>query len=316
MILNFIVDKVIPGICYKSIDIYINMGNRKKILINFDDTMNIDKDCIIMAVTNNMLYHYDYNSITLDDFIHIINDSISRKSYNNDINSVAFYLTNHGVNIEYAKLFTNLYTNKITVDDFCSMLKTFNLSANNFNKLLKQGIKDGDIDDIKNNIMTQKNITKFLNYPRKSEWAEAPLVKEFYNIFTKNYFEFIKNYMENNSIELKYIMKALYHYKNFNSFHKLAKISILEYLSKVKTELKLHPTIPVLIYSKGDKISKNRLLENIYGHENIYQDLLNSNDFNNTIYLDLKYRIDRTDSKEYILNYRLLNDGELRQLLL
>ena len=43
---------------------------------------------------------------------------------------------------------------------------------------------------------------------------------------------------------------------------------------------------------------------------------LNSNDFNNTIYLDLKYRIDRTDSKEYILNYRLLNDGELRQLLL
>ena len=119
--------------------------------------------------------------------------------------------------------------------------------------------------------------------------------------------------------KVKYIRNALYHFKQFNSIHKLLKISMLEYMEKVVSEQKLnivlHKSIPILVYEKGSMVSKNRLLENLYGHENIYTDLLSSNNIDNSIYLDLKYRIDMTESKENIIDYRLINSNELRNIL-
>ena len=77
----------------------------------------------------------------------------------------------------------------------------------------------------------------------------------------------------------------------------------------------LHKSIPILVYEKGKMVSKNRLLEKLYGHENIYTDLLSGNNVDNSIYLDLKYRIDMTESKENIIDYRLINSNELRNIL-
>lgn len=323
MILNFIINKEISEIPYNYIDIYINMGNREKLLINFDNENNIDKDSITLAITNNMLYHYNVENTLLSNFIKILYDNIARKCYNNNnMKAIAFYITNNGISLEYALLFTNLYTKEIKLKDFISMLESCNLSKVKFNKLLKNAITNGDIDNIninENSIITTNFITKFLNYPRKCEWNESPLIKEYFNIFTEKYFEFIKDYMKNNNIKNIFLMKAIYHFKHFNSFHKMCKISILKYIEWIiknkKTNLKFHPTIPILIYSEDCKIIKNKLLENIYGHENLYEELLNSKNFNNSIYLDLKYRIDMTDTKEYILNYRLITEEELQQIL-
>ena len=94
---------------------------------------------------------------------------------------------------------------------------------------------------------------------------------------------------------------------------------MLEYMEKVVKENKinivLHESIPILVYEKGKVVSKNRLLEKLYGHENIYTDLLSNNNIDNSIYLDLKYRIDMTESKENIIDYRLINNNELRNIL-
>ena len=79
-----------------------------------------------------------------------------------------------------------------------------------------------------------------------------------------------------------------------------------------KLNIKFHPTIFILVEEKGSKINKNNLLEKIYGlNLNINKNLKQHPDYNNELYLDLKYRIEQNESKEYIINYRLIEPIEL-----
>ena len=324
MILNFIVMKKINEIPYEFIDIYINMGKGNKIMINFGN-IDINKDGIVVGLTNNMIHKYNYNNMNINNFLKEINDNIAQNSYkNNSINSIAFYITNNGIPLEYSLFFTNMYNStNITLKDFIKAMESINMNKKQFNKLLKEAIKNKDIILLKNynddTIITTEFITQFLNYPRKKEWKEAPLIKKYYNTFTVKYFEFINKYLDMSFKKIKYIRNALYHFKQFNSIHKLLKISMLEYMEKVvsgkKLNIVLHKSIPILVYEKGTIVSKNRLLEKLYGHENIYTDLLSDNNVDNSIYLDLKYRIDMTESKENIINYRLINNNELKSIL-
>ena len=316
--------KKIKEIPYEFIDIYINMGKGNKIMINFGET-DINKDSMVVGLTNNMIHKYNYNNMNIDDFLKEINDNIAQNSYKNNLNnSIAFYITNNGIPLEYSLFFTNMYnSSNITLKDFMKAMEAINMDKKKFNKLLKDAVKNKDIILLKNynddTIINTEFITQFLNYPRKKEWKEAPLIKKYYNTFTVKYFEFINKYLDMSFKKIKYIRNAFSHFKQFNSIHKLLKISMLEYMEKVvkekKIDIVLHKSIPILVYEKGSIVSKNRLLEKLYGHENIYTDLLSSNNIDNSIYLDLKYRIDMTESKENIIDYRLINNNELKNIL-
>ena len=315
--------KKINEIPYEFIDIYINMGKGNKIMINFGD-IDINKDSMVVGLTNNMIHKYNYNNMNIDDFLKEINDNIAQNSYKNNLNnSIAFYITNNGIPLEYSLFFTNMYNSiKITLKDFIKAMETINMDKKKFNKLLKDAVKNKDIILLNYNddtIINTEFITQFLNYPRKKNGKKHPLIKKYYNTFTVKYFEFINKYLDMNFKKIKYIRNAFYHFKQFNSIHKLLKISMLEYMEKIVSEKKLnivlHKSIPILVYEKGKMVSKNRLLEKLYGHENIYTDLLSSNNIDNSIYLDLKYRIDMTESKENIIDYRLINSNELRNIL-
>ena len=101
--------KKINEIPYDFIDIYINMGKGNKIMINFGDP-DINKDSMVVGLTNNMIHKYNYNNINVDDFLKEINDNIAQNSYKNNLNnSIAFYITNNGIPLEYSLFFTNMY---------------------------------------------------------------------------------------------------------------------------------------------------------------------------------------------------------------
>ena len=132
MILNFIVMKKIKEIPYEFIDIYINMGKGNKIMINFGDP-DINKDSMVVGLTNNMIHKYNYNNINVDDFLKEINDNIAQNSYKNNLNnSIAFYITNNGIPLEYSLFFTNMYnSSNITLKDFMKAMESINMDKKN-----------------------------------------------------------------------------------------------------------------------------------------------------------------------------------------
>ena len=147
-------------------------------MINFGD-IDINKDSMVVGLTNNMINKYNYNNMNIDDFLKEINDNIAQNNYKNNLNnSIAFYITNNGIPLEYSLFFTNMYNSiKITLKDFMKAMGTINMNKKLFNKLLKEAIKNKDIELLNYNddtIIGTEFITQFLNYPRKKDWKEAP----------------------------------------------------------------------------------------------------------------------------------------------
>jgi len=339
MILNFTIDAQFNGINYDYIDIYIRILNQK-ILINIDNTKenysdNFKNDSIVLAITNEILDHFYFNDMSTIDFMNIIYKRIAQKTYKKYIsNSIAFYLTLHNIPIAQSLFFTKIYqSDGIKLKDLIKYLE--DLGFNKCWNVFKLAIKKGDISNIHFNncnidinknkkkllktVLNLEGITSLLNYPRKSDWELAPLIKNYYAIFTKEYFIFINNYLYNQNEKFKYLKEAYKINKKFKSIHEILKISIFNLLHKFinkdiekKLNIKFHPTIFILVEEKGSKINKNNLLEKIYGlNLNINKNLKQHPDYNNELYLDLKYRIEQNESKEYIINYRLIEPIEL-----
>ena len=349
MIKNFNIDVTFNDISYDYIDIYIRVCNQK-ILINIDKNKenhldNFHKDCQVVAVTNEIVDHFYFNDESTKDFIKIINKRISQKIYKkNRVNSVAFYLTLQNIPPEHSLFFTSVYQNRnegIKLKDLLKYLEDFGFEKS-WN-VFRIAIKNGDLSyqhfncdsDTFNKLNIKKDKKKFfkiklnldgvtsvLNYPRKSDWSLAPLIKNYYSIFTKEYFDFISSYLENQNEKFKYLKEAFKINKKFKSIHEIMKISMLKFLQKSitreveeKVKIKFHPSIPILVEEKGNKIDKKDLLERIYGlNLKLNQKINQHKNYDNNLYLDLKYRIDQNESKDYILNYRLIETDEIKKI--
>lgn len=349
MIKNFNVDAIFNDISYDFIDIYIRVANQK-ILINIDKTKenykdNFHKDCQVVASLNEIIDHFYFNEESTNNFIKIINKRIAQKIYKkNSVNSVAFYLTLQKIPPEHSLFFTSIYKNSkdgIKLKDLIKYLEDFGFEKT-WN-VLKLAIKNGDLtckhfncdSNIFNNLDIKKDkkkfykiklnldgVTSILNYPRKSDWELAPLIKNYYATFTKEYFDFISSYLENQNEKFKYLKEAFKINKKFKSIHEILKISMLKFLQnhinkelEERIKLKFHPSIPILVEEKGNKIEKKDLLERIYGLNLKFNQKINQHkDYDNNLYLDLKYRIEQNESKDYILNYRLIDSTEIKKI--
>tara|TARA_B100000767_G_C19770551_1_gene539686 strand:+ start:2076 stop:3620 length:1545 start_codon:yes stop_codon:yes gene_type:complete len=344
---NFTVGKSLLNLPYIICDIICKIAPNNTIIISLDQTFlsetdMFEKDASVLSHYDSLIIHYNVNSPT-QEFIDILNERVARKSYHyNNIGAISFYLSLKGIDPGYCLFFTKIFENKnkkgILFRDIIDFLK-----MNNFKNALqcyKEAVNNGELskEDFNHewtavvhaiNRKSKKlpkiyiNFNGFhsiMNYPRNSDWKFASQVKKYFAIFTEEYFKFIRNFLSNFNIEKKYWKKSNQDLREFNTVHKILKVSMLKHLEdKIKlkeTTIDIHPTIPILVKDENSKIQVNSLIEKIYGlNLKVGQNLNEHPDYNNSIYNDIKYRIDQLESKEYIDKYRIINQQELKSLI-
>lgn len=352
IVLNFITGKKLENLPYRYCDIFCRISQKQIIMINIDikemkECDILEKDSIIMNTFDSILLHYNVDRDT-DIFIKTLYKEIAKKVYYEfNVDAIAFYLTLKNIDSTYCKFFANVYENKknyILLKDVVDFLK-----MNSFKdpiKVIINAINNGDmeIDDFSHEHMeavidalgritkkkfpkiklTTKGFHTMLTYFRNSDWEYASKVKNYFAEFTEGYFEFIKDFLSNSYDEKKYMKNAIRQLKDFHTVHRLLKLSMLKHLEdkiKIKREkedlnIDIHSTIPLLVKEEGMKVPRKNLIEKLYGlNLKFGQDLKDHPDYNSNIYNDIKYRIDMLESKEFIENYRIINEKELKSLI-
>lgn len=344
---NFTVGKQLSNLPYISCDIVCKISPNNIIMINLDNSYiseseMFEKDSAVLSHYDSLIIHYNINSST-QEFMDILNERVARKAYHqNNIGAISFYLSLQGIDIGYCMFFTKIYENTdkkgILLKDVIDFLEKRDFK--NALSYYKEAINNGDLskDDFNHDwdsvvqainrkskklpkiYLSKTGFHSIMNYPRNSDWQYASLVKKYFATFTQEYFKFIRGFLSNINIEKKYWKRSNKNLREFNTVHKFLKVSMLKFLEdnikSKKSSIKTHPTIPILVEDETSKIHVNSLIEKIYGlNLKVGQKLNEHPEYNSNIYNDIRYRLDQLESKEYIDNYRIINQQELKSLI-
>jgi len=204
-----------------------------------------------------------------------------------------------------------------------------------FYKVLRNAIKSGDINinvgdlniDSKNDLnklmINIDQLTLLINYPRNSDWEGASEMKKYYSIFTKEYFNFLSDYLNSKFEEIDIYKKCYINNFNLKSFHQSINVGFLKIMDIVvkkyqdKLSFKLNIELPFLVYQENHNLDKTDIVEKIYGmfKDNKLIHNITDFDYDNNLLKDIQYRISTFEDKNIIENYRLINKDEFLEIL-
>ena len=330
-------------------NIYSKLSCRSKIFIIFNSNIVSDSHCYNISNDNIEQHILDINSdlpLILDinnnteNNIYKIKDKIAKTCYkNNPKNSIAYYLTLKGLSYEIVMFFTDIYMhntyssniiNMKTIGDFMK-----SIGFDKFYKVLRNAIKNGDINvnigdlniDSKNDLnkltIDIDQLTLLINYPRNSDWEGASEMKKYYSIFTKEYFNFLNDYLNNKFEEVDIYKRCYSNNFNLKSMHQSINIGFFKIMDIVvkkyqdKLSFKLNQELPFLVYQENHNLDKTDIVEKIYGmfKDNKLIHNITDFDYDNNLLKDIQYRISTFEDKNIIENYRLINKNEFLEIL-
>lgn len=330
------------------INLYSKLSPRSKLSIIINNNYNYN----IYNIINNINQHILDNDINSDlplildinhnteKNIYKIKEKIAKTCYKcNPKKSLAYYLTLKGLSSEIVMFFTDIYmqndnsSNIIIIKTIGDFMRSIGFEK--FYKVLRNAIKSGDIIinvgdlniDSKNDLNKLKididQLTLLINYPRNSDWEGASEMKKYYSIFTKEYFNFLNNYLNNKFEELDIYKKCYSNNFNLKSFHQSINVGFLKIMDIVvkkyqdKLSFKLNQELPFLVYQENHNLDKTDIVEKIYGmfKDNKLIHNITDFDYDNNLLKDIQYRISTFEDKNIIENYRLINKEEFFEIL-
>lgn len=326
------------------INLYSKLSPRSKLSIiinNYNNSMsinNIHQHILDNDINSDLPLILDINNNT-EKNIYKIKEKIAKTCYKcNPKKSIAYYLTLKGLSSEIVMFFIDIYmqndnSSNIIIKTIGDFMRSIGFEK--FYKVLRNAIKSGDIIinvgdlniDSKNDLNKLKididQLTLLINYPRNSDWEGASEMKKYYSIFTKEYFNFLNNYLNNKFEEIDFYKKCYSNNFNLKSFHQSINVGFLKIMDIVvkkyqdKLSFKLNQELPFLVYQENHNLDKTDIVEKIYGmfKDNKLIHNITDFDYDNNLLKDIQYRISTFEDKNIIENYRLINKDEFLEIL-
>lgn len=322
------------------INIYSKLTPRNKISIIFNNN-EYNLQYIEQTIIDNDIIYGDLPLVlelnnNTEKNITKIKEKIAKSCYkNNPKKSISYYLTLKNLSSEIVMFFTDIYTSESDIEIKCIADFLRSIGFENFYKVLRSAIKNGDIyiNIDGQNIDSKKELNKIkisveqltllINYPRNSDWEGASEMKKYYSIFTKEYFNFLSDYLNSKFEEVDVYKRCYLNNFNLKSFHQSINVGFLKIMDIVvkkyqdKLSFKLNQELPFLVYQENHNLDKTDLVEKIYGmfKDNKLIHNIIDYEYDNNLLKDIQYRISTFEDKNIIENYRLINNNEFLEIL-
>jgi hypothetical protein len=322
-----------------NVNIYSKLSPRSKLSIIMDQNISVDfieQNILDNDISADLPLILNINDNTEKNILKI-KEKIAKTCYkSNPKKSIAYYLTLKDLSVEIVMFFTDIYTNNndIVMKDVANFMRSIGFEK--FYKVLRSAIKSGDLnidntEDI--NIDSKKELDKIkinidqltllINYPRNSDWEGASEMKKYYSIFTKEYFNFLSEYLNSKFEEIDIYKKCYLNNFNLKTFHQSINVGFLKIMDMVvkkyqdKLSFKLNQEFPFLVYQENHNLDKTDLVEKIYGmfKDNKLIHNIIDYEYDNNLLKDIQYRISTFEDKNIIENYRLINKDEFLEIL-
>ena len=327
------------------INIYSKLSPRTKLSIIINNTTSneyplnfIEQHILNNDINSDLPLILNINNNT-EKNIYKIKEKIAKTCYKcNPKKSLAYYLTLKGLSSDIVMFFTDIYmqndnSSNIIIKPIGDFMRSIGFEK--FYKVLRNAIKSGDINidvgdlniDSKNDlnklIINIDQLTLLINYPRNSDWEGASEMKKYYSIFTKEYFNFLSDYLNSKFEEIDIYKKCYINNFNLKSFHQSINVGFLKIMDIVlkkyqdKLSFKLNIELPFLVYQENHNLDKTDIVEKIYGmfKDNKLIHNITDFDYDNNLLKDIQYRISTFEDKNIIENYRLINKDEFLEIL-
>ncbi len=273
----------VHGIRYCDLSIYINDEDYLFVEINeghHNLELDFERKCEIYQKTLKIIIDYNICIDTIEIFYNKLLKQIAKLIYKNNIDwAILFYMSCiSNLDINIANHFYDFYKNKdtgIKIKKIINMFNNYGLKNKIFFIEIIKTELDNEQHFIELNekfIQSKVNSIGFdiiINLPRKSELECINEIKKNYTVFRENYFDFIKEFLDNND-KNKIIEHII---NNFNNIYEISNISkpiisnmydkLIENKDEIekKYKIKLNKYLPFLYESKNnyDKIDKKNL---------------------------------------------------------